>query len=161
KKTIFVLAIFICFGLLLVGYLLFNSNEMRTISTNDLLKKSELKDKKKESLAFIMFTQEECEYCIAINPIIDSVNKETLNKIKKYDISVDFQSKQKCKIKFVPTIVAYSKNKEVGRIDNELDNLYRKKQDGSIVIDKKKTKTLLIDWMKKMDKQGEYLYGED
>ncbi|HFP8027008.1 thioredoxin family protein [Enterococcus faecium] len=108
-----------------------------------------------------MFTQEECEYCIAINPIIDSVNKETLNKIKKYDISVDFQSKQKCKIKFVPTIVAYSKNKEVGRIDNELDNLYRKKQDGSIVIDKKKTKTLLIDWMKKMDKQGEYLYGED
>ncbi|HAQ4202513.1 TPA: thioredoxin, partial [Enterococcus faecium] len=52
-------------------------------------------------------------------------------------------------------------NKEVGRIDNELDNLYRKKQDGSIVIDKKKTKTLLIDWMKKMDKQGEYLYGED
>ncbi|HFM9425942.1 TPA: thioredoxin, partial [Enterococcus faecium] len=105
KKTIFVLAIFICFGLLLVGYLLFNSNEMRTISTNDLLKKSELKDKKKESLAFIMFTQEECEYCIAINPIIDSVNKETLNKIKKYDISVDFQSKQKCKIKFVPTIV--------------------------------------------------------
>lgn len=47
KKTIFVLAIFICFGLLLVGYLLFNSNEMRTISTNDLLKKSELKDKKK------------------------------------------------------------------------------------------------------------------
>ncbi|WP_247656227.1 hypothetical protein [Enterococcus faecium] len=50
KKTIFVLAIFICFGLLLVGYLLFNSNEMRTISTNDLLKKSELKDKKKNLL---------------------------------------------------------------------------------------------------------------
>lgn len=160
KKSNYILLIFICLGLFWVVHLVNNSKELKTFTDDDLLKKNELKSIKSKSLVFIMFTQEKCKFCIALNPTIDNVNKEISNRIMKYDISTDFKAKQNFKIKFVPTIVAYRNGKEIGRIDDELDTLYFENKDGSVSINEEKTEQLLIHWIEEMTK-GEYLDGKN